>query len=99
MFLLLLACGTLYLILGDVHEALMLLSFVFVVLGITLFQERKTERAYAHCQSHVDSSPCRGRTGGTEVVLRTGGIPSTDTSVFSKKLGARLRMSHRYPAK
>ena len=45
MFLLLLACGTLYLILGDVHEALMLLSFVFVVLGITLFQERKTERA------------------------------------------------------
>lgn len=45
MFLLLLACGTLYLFLGDVQEALMLLGFVFVVLGITLYQERKTERA------------------------------------------------------
>jgi len=45
MFLLLLACGTVYLLLGDVQEALMLLGFVFVVLGITLYQERKTERA------------------------------------------------------
>src|SRR5664279_6286034 len=45
MFLLLLACGTIYLVLGDVREALMLLGFVFVVLGITLYQERKTERA------------------------------------------------------
>lgn len=45
MFLMLLACGTIYLVLGDVQEALMLLGFVFVVLGITLYQERKTERA------------------------------------------------------
>ncbi len=45
MFLLLLACGTIYLILGDVQEAVMLLGFVFVVLGITFYQERKTERA------------------------------------------------------
>lgn len=45
MFVLLLACGTIYLVLGDVQEALMLLGFVFVVLGITLYQERKTERA------------------------------------------------------
>ncbi len=45
MFLLLLACGTIYLVLGDVQEAVMLLGFVFVVLGITLYQERKTERA------------------------------------------------------
>ncbi|MEQ8188810.1 MAG: cation-translocating P-type ATPase [Candidatus Eremiobacterota bacterium] len=45
MFLLLVACGVLYLILGDVGEALMLLGFVFVVIGITLYQERKTERA------------------------------------------------------
>ena len=45
MFLLLLACGTIYLFLGDVQEAVMLLGFVFVVLGITLYQERKTERA------------------------------------------------------
>lgn len=45
MFLLLVACGTLYLFMGDMEEALMLLGFVFVVIGITLYQERKTERA------------------------------------------------------
>jgi len=45
MFLLLVACGSLYLFLGDVQEAVMLLGFVFVVVGITLYQERKTERA------------------------------------------------------
>src|SRR5512136_433116 len=45
MFLLLVACGTLYLFMGAMEEALMLLGFVFVVIGITLSQERKTERA------------------------------------------------------
>jgi len=44
MFLLLLISGGLYFLLGDVREALLLLFFVFVVLGITLYQERKTER-------------------------------------------------------
>src|SRR3569832_722967 len=47
MFLLLIAAGTIYLVLGDLGEALMLLFFVFVVLGITLYQERKTERVLA----------------------------------------------------
>src|SRR5713226_7747704 len=45
MFLLLIAGGAIYFALGDLGEALMLLSFVFVVMGITLYQERKTERA------------------------------------------------------
>ena len=45
MFLLLVACGVIYLILGDVQEALILLGFVFVIMGITFYQERKTERA------------------------------------------------------
>jgi Ca2+-transporting ATPase len=45
MFLLLLGGGAVYLLLGDVREALMLLGFVIVVIGITLYQERKTERA------------------------------------------------------
>jgi P-type Ca2+ transporter type 2C len=44
MFLLLIACGSIYLILGDLQEALMLLGFVFVIMGITFYQERKTER-------------------------------------------------------
>ncbi len=44
MFLLLVTCGAIYLCLGDLQEALMLLGFVFVVMGITFYQERKTER-------------------------------------------------------
>ena len=43
MFLLLLACGLIYLILGEVQEALMLLGFVVVIMGITIYQEQKTE--------------------------------------------------------
>ena len=45
MFLMLLAAGGIYLALGDPAEALFLLGFVFVVIGITLAQERKTQRA------------------------------------------------------
>ena len=45
MFLLLVACGVLYLVLGDRQEALMLLGFVFVVMGITFVQQRRTERS------------------------------------------------------
>ncbi|MFH1101178.1 MAG: cation-translocating P-type ATPase [Methanobacteriota archaeon] len=45
MFILLIASGLLYLFLGDHEEAVMLLGFVFVIIGITLYQERKTERA------------------------------------------------------
>ena len=47
MFLLLLGCGTIYLVLGDLSDALTLLSFVVLVMGITIYQERKTERAVA----------------------------------------------------
>ena len=45
MFLLLLASGAIYLILGDKREAVMLLGFVFLVMGLTICEERKTERA------------------------------------------------------
>ncbi len=45
MFLLLIVSGTIYLLLGDLEEALFLLAFVVVVMGITLYQTRKTERA------------------------------------------------------
>jgi P-type Ca2+ transporter type 2C len=45
MFLMLLVAGGLYLALGDRAEAAFLLSFVFVVIGITLIQQRKTQRA------------------------------------------------------
>mgnify|MGYP000893349504 CR=1 FL=1 len=45
MFLLLIACGMIYLFLGETTDAVMLLGFVFVIIGITFYQERKTERA------------------------------------------------------
>jgi P-type Ca2+ transporter type 2C len=45
MFILLVACGTLYLILGDIQEGIMLMGFVLVIMGIEFYQERKTEKA------------------------------------------------------
>lgn len=44
MLLLLIASGLIYLFLGEAKDALMLLLFVFVVIGITFYQERKTEK-------------------------------------------------------
>jgi P-type Ca2+ transporter type 2C len=44
-FLLLVGSGSIYFFLGDVTEGLVLLSFVFVVMGIEAYQERKTENA------------------------------------------------------
>jgi len=44
MLLLLVAGGLLYLAMGGLGDALLLLFFVFVVMGITIVQERRTER-------------------------------------------------------
>jgi Ca2+-transporting ATPase len=45
MFIMLVAAGGLYMFMGELGDALMLLSFVFVVMAITIVQERRTERA------------------------------------------------------
>ena len=45
MFLMLVAAGSLYLFMGEPADALMLLGFVFVVMAITIIQERRTERS------------------------------------------------------
>jgi Ca2+-transporting ATPase len=45
MFLLLIAGGAIYFALGDVRDALILLVSVVVVMAITIYQERKAERA------------------------------------------------------
>ncbi|MFL5273787.1 MAG: HAD-IC family P-type ATPase, partial [Anaeromyxobacteraceae bacterium] len=74
MLLLLLGAGAVYLLLGDLEEALALLFSVFVVVAITLVQERKTERAVAALRDL--SSPralviregARRRIAGREVV-------------------------------
>ena len=45
MFLLLLSAGGIYLIMGDAHEAWILLGFVAVIMLVTILQESRTERA------------------------------------------------------
>jgi len=45
MFLLLIACGTIYLLLGDTRDALMLIGFVVIIMAISLIQQHKTERS------------------------------------------------------
>lgn len=44
MFILLLVAGGLYFVMGDAHEALILMGFVLVIMGVTIVQERRTER-------------------------------------------------------
>jgi Ca2+-transporting ATPase len=74
MFLLLVGAGLIYFLIGDFQEGLMLLSFVIVIIGITVYQERKTENALEALRSL--SSPralvirdhVRRRIPGREVV-------------------------------
>lgn len=47
MFIMLIVAGGLYLALGELFDALMLLGFVFVIMAITILQERRTEDALA----------------------------------------------------
>jgi Ca2+-transporting ATPase len=74
MFLLLIACGSIYLVLGDLQEALMLLGFVFVIMGITFYQERKTEntlealRDLSSPRALVIRNGLQKRVAGREVV-------------------------------
>jgi len=42
---LLVACGFIYLLLGDRQEAIMLLGFLAIIIGITVYQESKAEHA------------------------------------------------------
>lgn len=45
MFTLLLACSTLYILLGDYNEGIIIFCSVFVIIFITFFQHRKTEKS------------------------------------------------------
>lgn len=45
MFILLLSCGALYLMLGNYTEGIILLCWIFVIIFITFYQHRKTEKA------------------------------------------------------
>ena len=66
MLLLLLAATTLYLVLGDTGEALLLALSVLAVIGLTIYQEQKSERALEalrelgspRARALRDGSPC-----------------------------------------
>lgn len=45
MLILLVSCGILYILLGDLGEGMMLMASVLIVIAISFFQERKSERA------------------------------------------------------
>jgi Ca2+-transporting ATPase len=51
MFLLLLACSILYLVLGDVREGIMLICSIFFIIGISIYQNKRTEKALAALKS------------------------------------------------
>ena len=74
MLLLLLGTGAVYLLLGDPGESVVLLIAIFVIIGITLYQERKTERALhalrdlSNPRALVIRQGTRRRIAGREVV-------------------------------
>jgi Ca2+-transporting ATPase len=68
MLLLLLAAATVYLALGDAHEAVVLLSFVILIFGITLYQTQKTEHTLAALRE-LASPRARVMRSGTEKVI------------------------------
>jgi Ca2+-transporting ATPase len=95
MFLLLVGSGTLYLILGDIHEGILLLAFVFLIMGIEFYQEKKTENALnalrdlASPQVLVVRNEEKKRIPGREIVpgdifiLHEGDRVPADASVLS----------------
>jgi Ca2+-transporting ATPase len=99
MLLLLLGAGLIYILLGEKQDALMLLIFVFVVVGITFYQQRKTERALEALKNLSSPRALVIRNGqqkripGREVVredyiiLREGDrVPADAVVIFSSNL-------------
>lgn len=74
MLFLLVAAGTIYFFMGELPDALMLLVFIFVIVGITFYQENKTEKTLdalkrmSSPRALVIRSGKRKRIAGREVV-------------------------------
>src|SRR5690349_25075699 len=47
MFLLLIAAASIYVVLGELREALILASSIVIIIGVTIVQQRRTERVLA----------------------------------------------------
>jgi P-type Ca2+ transporter type 2C len=89
MFVLLLAGGLLYLLLGDLREGVLMFSLVVAALGITLYQEGKTEHALAALREL--SSPRAS-------VLRDGHPTSVDSREVVRGDLCLVREGDRVPA-
>jgi Ca2+-transporting ATPase len=95
MFVLLVACGSIYIVLGNLREGLILLSFVFIIMGIEFFQEKRTEKALdalkdmASPRALVIRNGVEKRIAGIEVVtddiivLQEGDRIPADATVFT----------------
>jgi len=95
MILLLVGAGSIYLFLGELRDSIVLLVSIFVVIGISLYQERKTERALealrdlSSPRALVIRNGLRRRIAGREVVrgdlvvLSEGDRVPADGVVFS----------------
>ncbi|MEV4777719.1 cation-translocating P-type ATPase [Burkholderia sp. LMU1-1-1.1] len=75
MILLLAACGAVYMLLGDAGDALLLLAFVCIVVAMTFFQKRRTERSlnalrdYSSPRALVVRDGRQQRIAGRELVV------------------------------
>ncbi len=95
MLLLLVACSAIYFLLGNIREALVLSVFVTLVIGIEIYQQRKTERALealrdlSSPRALVIRDGQRKRIAGREVVpgdilvLAEGDRVPADAALFS----------------
>lgn len=94
MFLLLVACGSIYLFLGEPKDALLLLGFVFIMMGITIYQEGKTEKALDALRDLSSPRALVIRDGehiripGREVVMITGDYPVTARTI-ARQIGLK----------
>jgi len=94
MFLLLIGCGSLYMVLGDYIEGLVLSLAVFLIIGITFFQHKKTSRALALLkqmsspralvlrQEGEKMIPARELVPGDLIILQEGGRVPADAELL-----------------
>ncbi len=83
MFLLLIAGGAIYLLLGDRGQAAILLGFVAVIMGMTIYQEGKTERALEALRD-LTSPRARVVRDGRERRIPGREVVSGDTIIISE---------------
>ncbi len=75
MFVLLLSCAALYRLIGDPHDAIVLASFVVIVIAVSAVQQRRTDKALSALRglgsprALVIRDACATRIAGREVVV------------------------------